>query len=81
MTTAARVLHALGGANRRRSVEVLHQHGEPTGLQAACVWSASVEDVRQRRYDALDALVTSDAPDQRADAMSVSQSDTHEDPS
>ncbi len=124
-TTSARVLDALGEANRRQLLELLHQHGEstvtalvelsglrqpsvskhlkvladaelvtarperrqrhyrlePTGLQAAYEWFASFEAVWPQRFDALDALVSSDAPDQRASAMPTSESDTHEEPS
>ncbi len=125
MTTSARVLDALGEANRRQLLELLHQHGEstvtalversglrqpsvskhlkvlseadlvtvrperrqrhyrlePTGLQAAYEWFASFEDVWQQRFDTLDALVSGDAPDQRAGAMPASKTDTHEEPS
>lgn len=124
MTTSARVLDALGEANRRRLLELLHEHGEstvtalversglrqpsvskhlkvlseadlvamrperrrhhyrlkPTGLQAAYEWFASFEDVWQQRFDALDALVSSDAPEQRAGAVPASRSDQHKEP-
>jgi len=125
MVASARVLDALGEANRRQLLDLLHQHGEstvtalversglrqpslskhlkvlseadlvtvrpegrrrhyrlePKGLQAAYEWFASFEDVWQQRFDALDALVSSDVPEQRAGAMPASESDTHQEPS
>lgn len=58
-----------------------HYRLKPTGLQAASEWFASFEDVWQQRFDALDALVSGDAPDDWAGAMPASESETYEEPS
>ena len=120
MTTPAQVLEALGEANRRQLLELLHQHGEstvtalvqrsglrqpsvskhlkvlsdadlvtvrpegrrrhyrlePSGLQVAYEWFASFEDVWQQRFDALDALVSGDAPQQQASVLPAPHTDT-----
>jgi DNA-binding transcriptional ArsR family regulator len=122
MTQAAIVLDALGEANRRALLQLLHEHGEstvtalvdrsglrqpsvskhlkvlseadlvtfrpegrrrhyrlePSGLQVAHEWFASFEDVWQQRFDALDALVSSDALDQRADGSSATDTDRNQ---
>jgi DNA-binding transcriptional ArsR family regulator len=119
MTTPGRVLDALGEANRRHLLELLHQHGEstvtalvdrsglrqpsvskhlkvlseadlvavrpegrrrhyrldPTGLRATYEWFASFEDVWQQRFDALDALLSSDDSDEQASGSPAVRTD------
>jgi DNA-binding transcriptional ArsR family regulator len=58
-----------------------HYRLEPVGLRAAYEWFASFEDVWQQRFDALDALVSTEAPDQEAGALLASQTDAQEEPS
>lgn len=125
MPTTARVLDALGEANRRHLLELLHRHGEstvtalagrsglrqpsvskhlkvlseadlvavrpegrrrhyrlkPTGLRAAVEWFASFEDVWQQRFDALDALVSSETPDQQAGEIPAPGTHSNKEPS
>jgi DNA-binding transcriptional ArsR family regulator len=57
-----------------------HYRLEPIGLRAAYEWFASFEDVWQQRFDALDALVSTEAPDPEADTLPASQPDDQEDP-
>ena len=52
-----------------------HYRLDPTGLQATYEWFASFEDVWQQRFDALDALVSSDQPDQQASTAPALKTD------
>jgi len=58
-----------------------HYRLEPKGLQSTYEWFASFEDVWQQRFDELDALVSSAAPEQRDRAQPASRTDTHQEPS